>query len=317
MKTLPNIKRRARVISGALTVGAGAFVLAVAPPHLHAAETKNQTLRDTMQEWQDKMSNKFRDTWRNLRKEGRPSVVSASVDLREQEKSYMLRLDLPGRDLEKVEITKQGESMHIVVPAADNQGRYEQTVSLAGADPTAAPVIERKTNDGVIVVTVAKATNESLPAPLTNRPPFPLLAPSEWESDVLRQMDDLRREMDKIFEDAFNIVPRSPELLKYFDQPRFGSFIDLKDEGQNYAVTAYLPERDVKNVNATVEGRILKIEALAEDSPPKEAEASEALGTRRAYYSQQLTLPGDAQGDKMTIERKAGILKATIPKAGI
>jgi HSP20 family molecular chaperone IbpA len=104
------------------------------------------------------MSTKFRDTWRNLRKEGTPSVVSASIDLREHDKSYMLRFDLPGRDLDKVEVSLKGDTLHVVVPESGNLGRYEQSVVLSGAKAGAEPVSDRKKEDGVLTVTVPKGS---------------------------------------------------------------------------------------------------------------------------------------------------------------
>jgi len=273
-------------------------------------------LLDKVQDWQNKMSDKFRDTWKNLRKEGKPSVVSASVDLREQEHSYVVRLDLPERDLDKVEINLTGDALHILAPEADKLGRYEQTIVLAGAVPDAKPVIERKKEDGVITVTVPKVSKELGPVQAPAVPDIPWVAASPWERDVLRQMNDLQRGMDRIFEDAFRDVPRASGWENHFDQPRFGSFIDLKEEGSNYVVTAYLPERDVKNASAVIEGKVLKIEALAEDSSQQPKDGENATVSRKAYYSQQLTLPGEVQADKMNIERKEGILKVTVPKAG-
>lgn len=314
MKSLSQFKHGTRVIAAAIAVAAGAVMLTA--PLLRADESKGQGFLEKIQDWQNEMSDKFRDTWKRLRKDGTPSVVSASVDLREQEKSYMLRLDLPGRDLEKVEVSLTGDTLHIVVPEGQDLGRYEQSVVLSGALAGADPVIERKKEDGVITVTVPKGPRESVPLSLREVPSDPLLAPSQWESDVLRQMNDLQRDMDQIFQSAFGKVPRSPELLSYFDQPRFGAFIDVKEEGANYVVTAYLPERDMKNVNATIEGRILKIEASAEDTPSKPGDGHGASVTRRAYYSQQLTLPGQVKADKMTVERKEGLLKVVVPKDG-
>jgi HSP20 family molecular chaperone IbpA len=312
MKSLSNLKKGTRMVAGAIAVGAGAVVLTA--PLLRADESKGQGMLEKIQDWQNVMSDKFRDTWKSLRKEGTPSVVSASIDLREQEKSYMLRLDLPGRDLEMVEISMKGDTLHVVVPEGRDLGRYEQSVVLSGALAGAEPVIERKKEDGVITVTIPKGLGNTAPLSLRPAPTAPLLAPSKWESDVLRQMDDLQKEMDEIFQNAFGKVPRSPELLNYFDQPRFGAFIDVKEEGSNYVVTAYLPERDVKNVKTSIEGRLLRIEASAEDSPSKPKDAGNASVTRRAHYLQQLTLPGPVKADKMTIERKEGLLKVVVPK---
>ena len=311
MKPLSQFKQGTRLVAGAVT-----GVLIMAAPLAMAAEGNDHGFLEKVQDWQNQMSDKFRDTWKRLRKEGTPSVVSASIDLREQEKSYMLRLDLPGRDVDKVEVSLKGDTLHIVVPEGENLGRYEQNVVLSGAKVGAVPVIERKKEDGVITVTVPKGPQGYPPLSLRDVPDTPLVAPSKWESDVLRQMNDLQREMDEIFQSSFGKLPRSPELLNYFDQPRFGSFIDLKEDGANYVITAYLPERDVKAVNATIEGRILKIEASAEDTPPKAGAGDKTSVTRRAYYSQHLTLPGGVKADQMTVEKKEGLLKIVVPKDG-
>jgi len=313
MKTLSHLKQNTRRFAGAVTV-AGCSLL-MAAPFLAAAENENEGFLQKVQDWQNDMSARFGDTWKKLRKEDPTSLVSASVDLREQEKSYMLRLDLPRRDLDKVQVSLNGDVLRIAVPESGNLGRYEQSVVLGGVQAGAEPVIERKKEDGVITVTVPKGSRG--PTPLSLRNPQatpPLLAPSKWESDVLREMDDLQREMDQIFQSAFGKVPRSPELLKYFDEPGFGAFIDLKEEGVSYVVTAYLPERDAKNVKATVEGRILKIEASAEDTPSKPRDGSNVSVTRRAHYSQHLTLPGPVKAGEMTVDRKEGLLKITVPK---
>ncbi|WP_265594411.1 Hsp20 family protein [Haloferula sp. BvORR071] len=307
-------KKGTCVVAGAIAVGAGAVVLTA--PLLRADEGKGQGVLEKIQDWQNVMSDKFRDTWKSFRKRGTPSVVSASIDLREQEKNYMLRLDLPGRDLEKVEVTLKGDVLHIVVPEGGHLGRYEQSVVLGGVLVGAEPVIERKKEDGVITVTLPKGSEKTAPPYLRAVPAAPLLTPSKWERDVLRQMDDLQKEMDEIFQSAFGKVSGSPELLDYFDQPRFGAFIDVKEEGSNYVVTAYLPERDVSNAKTSIEGRILKIEASAEDTPSKANDGETASVTRRAYYSQQLTLPGPVKADKVTVERKEGLLKVVVPKEG-
>jgi len=311
MKPLPLIRQGARVVSGAMALAVGGFTMAGLAPVVNAAETgfMNKVL-----DWQNKMSDKFRDTWQGIRKEGKPSVVSASVDLREQEKSYMLRLDLPGRDLEKVEISLKDDTLHILAPEVGQMGRYEQEVTLSGVVPGTQPVIRRKKDEEVIVVTIPKGTKDLGPVLPPAVPDIPWAAASPLEKNILRQMNDLQQEMNGIFDDAFRDIPRTPEWKSYFDSPRFGSFIDLKEEGPNYVVTAYLPERDVKNVDAVIEGKVLKIEALAEDAETKTEVEGKTATARKAYYSQQLTLPVEVQANEINIERKEGILKVIVSK---
>ena len=98
-----------------------------------------------------------------------------------------------------------------------------------------------------------------------------------------------------------------------FDEPLFGSSVDLSEEGNNYVVRAYLPRRDMNKVNVSVEGQTLKIEAKAEESGDNPEKGM--IVSRQAQYSQMLTLPGPVKVDKMKVDRKEGLLVVTLPKA--
>jgi HSP20 family molecular chaperone IbpA len=127
-------------------------------------------------------------------------------------------------------------------------------------------------------------------------------------------MEKMRREMDRAFEDAFREFRESPDHQGFFDEPRFGSSIDLKEEGENYVVRAYLPNRDMQNINVTVEGRNLRIEAKEQELTKKAGAAGASHSTRTAAYSQFLTLPGPVQGDQMKVDKKDGMLVVILPK---
>ena len=86
-----------------------------------------------------------------------------------------------------------------------------------------------------------------------------------------------------------------PEFREFFNQSRFGSSLDIQEESGKYVIRAYLPDRDMNNVNVTVEGQTLKLEAKAENG---------MVFAQKARYSQLLTLPGPVQADKMAVERK-------------
>ena len=146
--------------------------------------------------------------------------------------------------------------------------------------------------------------------------PDPALMPTtDWDFDVFARMEKMRREMDTIFADAFREFRTAPEYKGFFDEPRFGSSIDLKEEGDSYVVRAYLPDRSMQNINATVEDRILKIEAREQAVTKKEDESGSLHSTRKAAYSQLVTLPGPVQSENMKVEKKQGMLVVTLPKA--
>jgi HSP20 family protein len=279
-------------------------------------EKDNNGFLKKMEQWQGIMSEKFRDTWKGLRGDAKEkSVATASVDLREDKDRYTLRLNLPDRDLGKVEITLKGETLRIVAPAGEKAGRYEQTVALAGVEPGAEPKVERKQKDSMIVVTVPKSAHVASGKPSLTLPD-PALSPlSEWDRDIFERMEKMRRDMDRDFEEAFREFRGESRYEGFFDEPRFGSSLDLKEEGENYVIRAYLPGRDVQNISVTVHDRTLTIEAKEQETTKKGDKASPLHSTRKAAYSQILTLPGPVQSDKMNVEKKEDMLVVTLPKA--
>ena len=295
-----------------------ASVMAAWTPSVISAQetrTDDKGFIEKMDQWQDKMSEKFRDTWKRLRGDVKDqSVATASVDLREDKDHYTLRLNLPDRDLEKVEIKLAGDTLRIVAPAGDKADRYEQTVVLTGVNPTVEPKIERRSKDNMIVVTVSKNPVLADKKPSLILPDPALMPTSDWDFDVFARMEKMRREMDTIFADSFREFRTAPEYKGFFDEPRFGSSLDLKEEGDNYVVRAYLPDRSTQNVNVTVEDRTLKIEAKEQATTKKESETGTLHTTRKAAYTQLVTLPGPVRSDEMKVEQKEGMLLVTLPK---
>ena len=268
-----------------------------------------------MEQWQDKMTDMFRDAWKGLSgKKDERFLATASVDLREQTDSYTVRLNLPSRDLEKVGINLDGDELHIVAPANDKAGRYEQTVALAGVAPDAKPQIERKQKDNLIVVTVPKNSSVAESGPSVTLPDPSRALLSAWDRDIFNRMEKMRRGMDRIFEDSFLEFRTLPEHKGGIDRPRFGSSLDLQEEGDNYVVRAYLPDRDMANVNVTIENNtLLKIEAKSEETDKNEHKGE--VKSRITHYAQVLALPGPVQADKMQVDKKEAMLVVTLPKA--
>jgi HSP20 family protein len=313
MKTTAIIHHASRVVAG-LAVAFG--IVSFAQPHAACAATEQKkessSFVDKMKQWQDRMSDKFRDTWEGWRgKKGGNSVSAAAVDLREQKDSYTVRLKLPERDLDKVDIKLEGESLHIAAPAEKKAGGYEQTITLANVAPDAKLVIDRRQKDNLIVITVPKSSTSMETAPVLTLPD-PTLGPlADWDRDIFERMEKTRRDMDRIFDESLKEF-RS-EHQGVFDRPRFGSSLDVQEEGDNYVVRAYLPDRKMENVNVTVEGQTLKIEAKAEETEKKEDKG--VVKSHKTHYAQVITLPSPVKADKMKVDRKDQMLVVTVPKA--
>lgn len=306
-------KRAAGLALTAVLISAG---ILISLPGLRSEGTDNGGFRGKMKQWQERMSEAFRDTFNSLRgKAGSgKSAGGASMDLREQSDSYTLRLSLPDRDLDKVEIALDGKTLCIKAPEEGTAGRYEQSILLADLPRNASLQIDRRQKDGMIVVTVPKSSpardGEKSPSVGGHLfEPFP-----DWDRSVMERLERMRQEMDRIFKDSFDEFKLMPEHKSFFDEPRFGSSLDLEEDGGNYVIRAYLPGRNMENVNVTVDGQTLKIEASSEEGTGRNKDEKPRV-QRRSQYSQMITLPGPVNAVKMKIDRKDGMLIVTLPKA--
>ena len=296
-----------------LSAGSSIVVLTMGAVAAQDTPGEDASFTETMKEWQEKISDAFRDSWedRDDKNPDASTVTAASVDLREQQDSYILRLHLPNRDLDKVQIELSGDALRIVAPPEGKAARYEQSIQLDNLTAGATPQIERQPEDSLIVVTIPKSSGQTA---ATSPPASPPASRWDgWDDEVVEQMNRLREEMDRIFGRAFSEFRNRPEFKEFFDQAQFGSSLDLQEESDKYVVCAYLPDRDVNNVNVSVEGDVLKLEVQGDDTRQEEGDGS--FFSRKAQYSQVLSLPGPVQADKMTVERKENMLVVTLPKA--
>ena len=317
MNTLPMKHRGARMVVFAAALSA----ISILPPLAVAADHPDNNapgVVEKMKSWTEQMTQKFRDTIEGLREEGKQKgkgAPTASADVREQPDSYIVRLSLPDRNLSKVQVKLEGNTLRIVAPAEGKAGRYEQMVELNGIASDAKPQIDSRQNEGVMVVTVPK-TESGLAKGASPGSSGSWTSPfSDWDHDVVGRMEQMQEEMNRIFEKSFHDFGGGTAWKNFFNEPRVGSAMDVREEGNNYVVHAYLPSRDANNVNVSVEGQTLKIEARAEESRKEGDKSNSGVISRQAQYSQLFTLPGPVQGDKMKVDRKEGVLIITLPKA--
>ena len=305
------------------TISAACTVISLLPIVSAEEHDKDHSARiiEKSKNLQEQMSKHFHQTWKDICEsieataQSKISISTASVDVREQHDGYIIRINFPGRDLAKVEITlMNGKSLQIKAPAADKAGRYEQTLELNGLASGAVPQIEKRKKDHLIVVRIPKAVAQEKPSPLPEAKPSPALPPptDRWDLDVLERMETMRREMDEMFRKSFEDIRRLPKEIDLFDQSHFGSSVDIREESGKYIVRAYLPDRNAESVNVTIEDqRILKIEAVAEKTTTKENGST--MLKHKSNYTQLITLPGPVDAELLKVDRKQGVLTISIP----
>ncbi len=128
--------------------------------------------------------------------------------------------------------------------------------------------------------------------------------PARW--DPLREMEDVRQRMDRLFEDALSGTPLATGGV--WSPP-----VDLEETDDAWVVEADLP--GVKKGDVTVE---LRDNELAIHGEVKERERSGILRrrTRRTgQFDYRVSLPGDVDADDdIDAQLKDGVLTVRIPK---
>lgn len=132
--------------------------------------------------------------------------------------------------------------------------------------------------------------------------------------DMLRELDNLRREVDEAFRGAGFNRPFGSTFLAPITTRRF-PLVNLSEDDGNLFVEALLPGVDPKKIDLTVVRNSLTVSGerkLFEEQNGQVVHRSE-LGTGR--FSRTLELPVDINPDKIKAECRDGILQITLGKA--
>jgi HSP20 family molecular chaperone IbpA len=244
------------------------------------------------------------------------ALADASMDLREQSDSYVMRLHLPERDINLVEVgIADGRNLRVTAPASGTLSAYEQNITLEEVTPGAKPEVEKRPDSGLVIIRVSKTTSEKKPTPEAAAPPTKELPASTdpWDVRMLEHMRRMSREMDDMLHEKADETSRRPGGPHWLDRSSFDSAYDLQEDDERYTVRAYLPERSADQVKVSVQDQSLIIEAVAEKA--REMENGKTMMRHMSQYSQSISLPGPIDADRLEIERKKGMLLIRIPKS--
>ncbi len=135
-----------------------------------------------------------------------------------------------------------------------------------------------------------------------------------------QDFQQLQSDMDKIFENfhqrAFAHMPKI-SIPSGFGSSGFSSTFktDVNDKGDYYEIVADLPGMDKAKIDVKAENGMLSINAQSETQ--KEQKKGDKIIRQERFvgsFHRSMSLPKDANGDKMTTEYKDGILRVKIPK---
>lgn len=123
----------------------------------------------------------------------------------------------------------------------------------------------------------------------------------------------LRNEIDQLFDD-FSMPIQMRRMLPLPDGAEFSPAAELKDKGDHYDLAIELPGLDDKDIHIELAGDTLRISG--EKQEESEEKTADCLISERSYgkFQRHLTLPPDADRDRIEAKYRHGVLRITIGK---
>ena len=136
---------------------------------------------------------------------------------------------------------------------------------------------------------------------------------------AFQDFQKLQADMNRIFENFHKrffsdmAIPKIPiDINSGFS---FSVKTDVIDKGDSYEIKANLPGVEEKAIDVKVQDNILSIEAKTQTT--KEDKKDNKIIKQERYvgsFYRAMTLPSDADANKMTTDYKNGVLTINIPK---
>ena len=129
-----------------------------------------------------------------------------------------------------------------------------------------------------------------------------------------KEMYKMQQEMDKIFEKFHQRMMQEDIFKTYSSAFPASPAIDLQDKGDNYLLKADIPGSSKSEINVTTKDGILTIEAKSKKEEKEEKDGFIKHERYQGVYMRSISLPQDADSDKLESDYKDGTLTITIPK---
>ena len=126
-------------------------------------------------------------------------------------------------------------------------------------------------------------------------------------------MMNLRDQMDRLFEDTFNLLPSTRTS---FRTPRiWGLQLDVSETDDAYIVKAAVPGITPDDLDITLTNNVLTIKGEIEATEEQEGEVYHMRELRYGSFSRSLTLPEQVNADGVEANVENGILTVFVPKS--
>ncbi len=128
-----------------------------------------------------------------------------------------------------------------------------------------------------------------------------------------RQITHFQRDFDDLFDRFFN-EPLFPAPSVLTGEDWFPS-VDVSENRKNIVVKAEIPGVDLKDIEVSLDGRILTIKGEKKQEKEESDVHYHRLESSYGYYRRSIELPAEVDPSKVDAKYKNGILKIKLKKA--
>ena len=125
-----------------------------------------------------------------------------------------------------------------------------------------------------------------------------------------RELDRLRREMDRIFD---RLSDWRPSFLRG-DEGQWLPVIDLSETAKEVIVRAELPGMELDDIDVSLSGNTLKIQGERKQETEEEGENFHKVERSYGAFLRTIQLPSEVDPDKVKATYKKGVLTIRMPK---
>lgn len=297
-----------------LTLGPSSRILAevnLPPPKPAQAATTESDWKARWQKLESDLDKLFHDTVASLHPATKEKSFSSTVDVREKPDAFVARIFVPKEDEARVNV-KYAQGALRITTNEKTAGGYDESIAIPGAVDAGKMKIDHK--DGIVIVTLPKETKSLAIAPEAKPNPAPTT--ETWNQSIAREMQQMEDRMDQLTRDAFRGISSTSNPPAITERSLLGSSVNLENDKDKYVVRFCLPDRNLSDVKVKVTNndqlRITASEESKKQTPTKVGTNSQLA---EGEYSQIITLPGPVHANDMKINREAGVVTVTLPKA--
>jgi HSP20 family protein len=135
-----------------------------------------------------------------------------------------------------------------------------------------------------------------------------------WELAPLRpfrELERMRREMDRLWDSFFEERPRrkGEEVGEWLPS------LDVSETKSDLVVKAEIPGIDPKDIDISLTNDLLTIKGEKKQEKEEKEENYHLIERSYGSFTRSIRLPKEVQSDKISASYKNGLLKVTLPKS--